>query len=182
MIEGRRWRTPNNVPDGPAKTILGAAQKAWLFRTVAASTATFKVVLSPTPIVGPDRDSKNDNHANTGFKHEGDELRRFLGAQKNLVVANGDRHWQYFSIDPATGLREFGCGPMSDVHAGGYTPQPGDDAVQKFFRLKGGFLTIATKPAAATATLEIRHHAVDGTVAHTVTLEPDGKIRTPPGR
>jgi alkaline phosphatase D len=178
VIEGRRFRTANNSPDGPEKTILGAEQKEWLFRTIAASDATFKVLVSPTPIVGPDRGSKNDNHANTGFKHEGDELRKFLGAQKNLIVACGDRHWQYFSIDPLSGTREFGSGAMSDVHAGGYTPQPGDEAVQKFFRLKGGFLTIATQPTGATATLEVRHHAVDGTVTHTATLKSDGTLAT----
>lgn len=176
VVEGRRWRSPNDAPDGPAKTILGAEQKAWLLRTLAASDATFKILVSPTPIVGPDRGSKNDNHANAGFRHEGDELRHALSAHKNLVVVNGDRHWQYFSIDPATGLREFGCGPMSDVHAGGYKPQPGDEAIQKFFRLQGGFLTVATKPAGATATLEVRHHAVDGAVTHTVTLKPDGTL------
>ena len=108
-------------------------------RTIAASDATFRVLITPTPIVGPDRGSKNDNHANAGFRHEGDEVRRFLGAQRNLVVATGDRHWQYFSADPATGTREFGCGPSSDVHAGGYTPQPGDEAVQKF-TTPGGWL------------------------------------------
>ncbi|MFZ9746002.1 MAG: alkaline phosphatase D family protein [Opitutaceae bacterium] len=178
IVEGRRYRSANSAPDGPAKTILGAEQKAWLLRTLAASDATFKVLLSPTPIVGPDRGSKNDNHANTGFRHEGDELRRALGAHRNLIVANGDRHWQYFSVDPATGLREFGCGPSSDVHAGGYSPQPGDDAVQKFFRLKGGFLTIATVPAAGgAARLEVRHHAVDGAEVHAVELDRAGKHR-----
>lgn len=178
IVEGRRYRSANTDPDGPAKTILGAEQKAWLRRTIAASDATFKVLLSPTPIVGPDRGSKNDNHANAGFRHEGDELRRALAAHRNLIVANGDRHWQYFSVDPATGLREFGCGPSSDVHAGGYTPQPGDDAVQKFFRLQGGFLTVATVPGAGeTARLEVRHHAVDGAVAHTVEFDRSGAHR-----
>ena len=183
IIEGRRYRSANSAPDGPAKTILGAEQKAWLLRTIAASDATFKVLLSPTPIVGPDRGSKNDNHANAGFRHEGDELRRALGAHRNLIVANGDRHWQYFSVDPATGLREFGCGPSSDVHAGGYSPQPGDDAVQKFFRLQGGFLTVATVPGTGPAArLEVRHHAVDGTVAHTVEFGPSGAHRATAAR
>jgi alkaline phosphatase D len=178
IIEGRRYRSANTDPDGPAKTILGAEQKAWLLRTIAASDATFKVLLSPTPIVGPDRGSKNDNHANSGFRHEGDELRRALAAHRNLIVANGDRHWQYFSVDPATGLREFGCGPSSDVHAGGYTPQPGDEAVQKFFRLQGGFLTVATAPGPGdSARLEIRHHAVDGAVVHAVELDRAGAHR-----
>lgn len=176
LLEGRRTRSKNTDPDGPAKTILGAEQKAWLLRTIAASTATFKVVITPTPIVGPDRDSKNDNHANTGFKHEGDQLRRFLGAQKNLIVACGDRHWQYYSIDPTSGTREFGCGPMSDVHAGGYKPQPGDEVVQKYFRLQGGFLTIATEAAKPGALMRIRHHAVDGAVAHEVTMTAKGEV------
>jgi alkaline phosphatase D len=176
VIEGRRYRSANNAPDGPGKTILGAAQKEWLFRTIAASDATFRVLITPTPIVGPDRGNKNDNHANAGFRHEGDEVRRFLGAQRNLVVATGDRHWQYFSADPATGTREFGCGPSSDVHAGGYTPQPGDEAVQKFFRLKGGFLTFTTERPAAGARLAIRHHAVDGAVVHEAVLSPDGTL------
>ena len=174
VVEGRRYRSANNDPDGPAKTILGAAQKEWLLRTIAASDATFRVLITPTPIVGPDRGSKNDNHANAGFTHEGDQLRRFLGAQRNLVVATGDRHWQYFSIDPATGTREFGCGPSSDVHAGGYSPRPGDEAVQQFFRLKGGFLTFTTERNASAPRLAIRHHAVDGAVVHEATLSPDG--------
>lgn len=177
VIEGRRFRSPNNSPDGPAKTILGAEQKAWLFRTIAASDATFKVLLTPTPIVGPDRGNKNDNHANTGFKHEGDELRQFLGRHRNLVVACGDRHWQYFSNDPVSGIREFGCGPLSDVHAGGYTPAPGDEAVQKFFRLKGGFLTIAAAPGAnGDPRLTMRHHTVEGVVVHEAVLDRSGAI------
>jgi len=170
VVEGRRFRSPNTDADGPDKTILGAGQKAWLLRTIAESDASFKILLSPTPIVGPDRGTKNDNHANSGFRHEGDELRRFLGAQKNLIVACGDRHWQYYSVDPATGTREFGCGPSSDVHAGGYTPQPADAAIQKFFRLKGGFLTVASDRDSGTPRLRVRHHDVAGDVVHEVTI------------
>ena len=31
-----------------------------------------------TPVVGPDRDNKRDNHSNAVFKTEGDELRKFI--------------------------------------------------------------------------------------------------------
>ena len=55
------------MPDGPEKTILGSEQKAWLMKTLSESKATFKLVFSPTPIVGPDRKNKRDNHANTGL-------------------------------------------------------------------------------------------------------------------
>ena len=78
MVEGRDFRSPNKMKDGPGKSIWGAEQKEWFFKTVQASDATFKVLISPTPVVGPDRGNKNDNHANIGFKHEGDEVRRFL--------------------------------------------------------------------------------------------------------
>ena len=182
VVEGRQYRSPNSDPDGPAKTIMGADQKAWLMRTIAASDATFKILFSPTPIVGPDRGNKNDNHANAGFKHEGDELRRFLGAQRNLVVACGDRHWQYFSTDPTTGTREYGCGPSSDVHAGGYQPQPGDEAVQKFFRLQGGFLTFATEAGSGGPLLIARHHAVDGLIMHETALDKSGTLTVRPIR
>ena len=58
FLEGRDFRSPNTMVDGPEKTILGVEQKAWLFKTLDASTATFKLVFSPTPIVGPDRSGK----------------------------------------------------------------------------------------------------------------------------
>ena len=77
------------MPDGPGKTIWGKEQKQWFFDTVKASDATFRILLSPTPIVGPDRKNKNDNHANAGFTHEGNEIRTFIGEQKNMFVICG---------------------------------------------------------------------------------------------
>ena len=83
---------------------------------MAESDATFKVLISPTPVVGPDRQTKKDNHANKGFTHEGNEIREFISKQKNMVVVCGDRHWQYASIAPKTKVREYSCGPASDKH------------------------------------------------------------------
>ncbi len=99
--------------DGSEKTIWGAEQKAWFKRTVKESTATWKVLVSPTPLVGPDRASKHDNHSNDVFAHEGDELRAWLqaNAPENFFVVCGDRHWQYHSVHPATGVQEFSVGP-----------------------------------------------------------------------
>ncbi len=71
--ENRMYRSPNKTPDGPAKTIWGAEQKAWLKRTLKASDATFKLLISPNPMVGPDDLRKTDNHTNIGgFQHERD--------------------------------------------------------------------------------------------------------------
>ena len=67
LVEGRDFRSPNTMPDGPGKTIWGKEQKQWFFDTVKASDATFRILLSPTPIVGPDRKNKNDNMGTLGI-------------------------------------------------------------------------------------------------------------------
>ena len=60
--------------------------------------------------MGPDRSGKKDNHANTIFAHEGEQLRRKFSAVDGVIVLCGDRHWQYASEDTETGLWEFGVG------------------------------------------------------------------------
>ena len=165
LVEGRDYRSANPLPDGPDKTIWGEEQKRWFKQTLAASDAPFRVLISPTPIVGPDRDTKRDNHSNKNFQHEGDELRRFLADQNNAIVICGDRHWQYMSVDPETGLREYSCGPASDVHAGGWRQSDHRPDYHKFLRVKGGFLSATVERAAGVPTLTLRFHDVDGRVA-----------------
>lgn len=164
LVEGRDFRSPNNKKDGPQKTIWGKEQKQWFFDTVKQSDATFKILISPTPIVGPDRKKgKNDNHSNEAFKHEGDELRRFISQQKNMVTIVGDRHWQYVSVDPVTGMKEFSVGPTSDEHASGFS-QKDKSSMHKFLRIKGGFLSAKVIRINSTPTITLRHHGVDGIV------------------
>jgi len=142
LLEGRDYRTPNPDPDGPEKTLLGAAQKAWLKQTVSESDATFRLIISPSPIVGPDKPGKADNLANAAYQTEGDEIRAFLARFDNLFVVCGDRHWQYASQDPVTGLLEFGCGPVNRAHAhlGGNSGE--QDQHLYFGGGKGGFLEV----------------------------------------
>lgn len=163
FLEGRDYRSSNRMPDGPDKTILGAEQKEWLFTTLKDSTATFKVICSPTPIVGPDRSGKKDNHANSIFEHEGQELRKRFSEIPNVIIVCGDRHWQYASVDAKTDLWEFGCGPGSDVHQFGW--KVGDERPsQRFLRVKGGFLSGELQHVGATRKpkLTIRHHKTTG--------------------
>ncbi|MEM9364692.1 MAG: family 16 glycoside hydrolase [Planctomycetota bacterium] len=163
FLEGRDYRSPNNIADGPEKTILGRTQKEWLFETLKESTAKFRLIFSPTPIVGPDRDNKRDNHANDVFAHEGAEIRSQLEQLENTIVLCGDRHWQYASFDPATDLWEFGCGPGSEKHQLGW--KPGDERpLHQFLRVKGGFLSGQLQYVGKNKTpkLTIRHHKVTG--------------------
>jgi len=163
LPEGRDFRSPNDDPDGPEKTIWGAEQKAWFKRSVQASDATFRVLISPTPLVGPDRGNKNDNHANKGFTHEGDELRAFCAAQKNMVVACGDRHWQYVSVDAKTGLREYSSGAATDEHAGGW-PKDLKEPEHVYLNVIGGFMEGTVERHDGTPTLTFRHYGVEGKV------------------
>ena len=121
LVEGRDYRSPNKMPDGPEKTLWGREQKAWLKKTLMASDADFKLLISPTPMVGPDDAYKKDNHTNHGgFRHEGDAFFSWLAEnhfdQKNFYIICGDRHWQYHSIHP-TGFEEFSCGALVDANS-----------------------------------------------------------------
>jgi len=159
--EGRDFRSPNNIPDGPNKTLWGHEQKAWFKKTVHESTAKWKILISPTPFVGPDRKNNNDNYANAGFQHEGDELRDWLKHHApGLIVVCGDRHWQYHSVHPETGLNEFSVGPASNEHAGG---SPGEDkAIHRFHRVNGGFLSVTVRPEGPKSVARFTLHDVDG--------------------
>ena len=163
LPDSRDYRSPNETPDGPEKTIWGETQKRWLEDALRSSTARWKFLINPNPIVGPDHARKNDNHANPAFAAEGHEFRQWLKAnvEGRVILMNGDRHWQYHSVDPETGVEEFGCGPASDEHA--VPPSRGEDKrYHRFLRVKGGFVNVAVNPQDPDEALVVEHCDVDG--------------------
>lgn len=168
MLEGRDYRSPNPAPDGEGKSILGSEQKRWLLNSLAESSAKFRIVVSPTPIVGPDRDSKKDNHSNLVFANEGKELRKALSEIPGCFVICGDRHWQYHSIDPATGLHEFSVGPISNRHAGGWKQDDFRADTHQFLRVAGGYLELEMTYKGDSPTLLVRHLDPFGATVHEV--------------
>jgi alkaline phosphatase/alkaline phosphatase D len=145
LLEGRDYRDSNIKPPGPDKTMWGARQKAWLKETLLGSNATFKILISPTPLIGPDDRMtgaqggrfgrwlgsapvgqhgdmrKRDNHTNSyGFKDEGEAFFGWLADQRfldrNFYIVCGDRHWQYHSVRP-DGFEEFSVGALVDGNA-----------------------------------------------------------------
>ena len=166
ILESRNFRSKNTDPDGLNKTILGKEQKEWLFQTLNASDATFKVVISANPIVGPDRPKgKTDNYSNKAFETEGSEIRAYLNQLNNVFVANGDRHWQYVSNHEGTSLYEFGCGAGTDSHAGGWS-QDNVRPEHKFLRVKGGYLYSKVYRDGNMPMIRFEHRDVDGKVVH----------------
>jgi alkaline phosphatase D len=179
FVEGRDFRSPNNMPDGPRKTIWGEEQMNWFMNTTQASDATFRILITPTPILGPDRPRKADNHANKAFRHEGNRLRSFIATQNNMLIICGDRHWQYVSVDPEAGIREYSCGPASDSHAGGFRQEDRSD-FHRYLKIKGGFLSVAVERVRHQVQAVLTHHGVDGTVYNRDIVEagPRGGIHT----
>ena len=166
LAEGRDFRSPNTLDDGPDKTLWGAEQRRWLMETLRASEADWKVLINPTPLVGPDRDTQEDNHANATFAHEGSVFRQWVreNVADHFFVVCGDRHWQYHSVHPATSVREFACGPASDAHAGG---SPGEnEGYHRFHWVGGGFLSVAVGRSAGRSAITFRLHDVYGQVVH----------------
>ena len=175
FVEGRDYRSPLDQPDGPRKTIWGAEQKAWLMETLQQSDATFKLLISSTPMVGPDSSSKRDNHTNfNGYRHEGDEFFAWLAmsgiTNEEFFIACGDRHWQYHSIRP-DGYEEFSSGALVDANAilGSFPGDPDttdpDGKIKQPFHspeASGGFLIISVAPVGGGARAEFRFYDENG--------------------
>ncbi|MFY0651836.1 MAG: alkaline phosphatase D family protein [Cyclobacteriaceae bacterium] len=173
-LEGRRYRSKNTDEDGPNKTILGEEQKQWLFRTLKDSDATYKVIISANPILGPDRSKgKNDNHSNKAFQTEGDEIRNYLNQFENVFVCNGDRHWQYVTHFEGSNLWEFGCGAGSDEHAGGWK-QEDFRPQHRYLRVKGGYLIGKLFYESDSVKLRFEHRDIDGQKMHEETFSSMG--------
>jgi len=146
---------------------------AWLKKTLLASDASFKILISPTPLIGPDSDSKTDNHTNVGgFQYEAAEFFKWSREngllKKGFYIICGDRHWQYQSIHPS-GFEEFSCGALVDANAfRGIKPgdkkstDPDAKIKQPFISPEpsGGFLEVVITPdhddQTATATFNFR--------------------------
>jgi alkaline phosphatase/alkaline phosphatase D len=164
------------MPDGPDKTLWGAAQRDWLQRTLKESDATWKILISPTPLVGPDDAYKTDNHTNLGgFRHEADAFFAWLKENRvtGFMTVCGDRHWQYHSIHPS-GIEEFACGALNDENsrvgvAPGSKKGTDPDALIKqpytYPEPTGGFLHIRLDDSSA---LTLTHHDDTGKVMNLV--------------
>ncbi len=165
ITEGRNYRSKNTVPDQRGKTIWGEEQKNWLFTTLKESDATFKVLITNDPILGPDRKNKKDNYSNSNWQYEGDEIRDYLKQFDNVYITSGDRHWQYVTNLPGTTLWEFSSGAGADEHAGGWSQ---DDVrpEHKFLRVKGGYLYGHVFKENGVAKISFQHHDVNGNVVH----------------
>jgi alkaline phosphatase D len=129
ILDTRQYRSPDTAPDGPGKTMLGAAQRRWLIDAVSASTAVWKVVVSSVPLSVPTGGRAHDSWSNasaegapeehgTGFAVERDAILRTLRQRgvRNLVFLGADVHFaQLIRHHPTTewSFHEFIAGPLA---------------------------------------------------------------------
>jgi alkaline phosphatase D len=129
ILDTRQYRSDNAIPDSPAKTMLGAAQRAWLLDGLAASDATWKLVVTSVPLgmFTGGRYSDSWSSANvfgfartspTGFVYERDAILRFVREEgiRNVVFVSGDvHHAELIRHEPWPGfvVHELVAGPLA---------------------------------------------------------------------
>ena len=130
VLDNRQYRDPNFAEDTDAhpKTMLGREQLTWLKQQLAASDATWKVIVSTVPMSIPTgfpptngRDGWANFDQSTGYEHELLDILRFMHTQsiRNTVWITTDVHFaeafRYvpFPDDPAFAVHELVTGPMN---------------------------------------------------------------------
>jgi alkaline phosphatase D len=128
LLDTRQYRSRNADHDGPAKTMLGAAQLQWLLEGLAGSTATWKVIVTSVPLsvpkpggaAVPGYDGWAGGTDGTGFERERQVLVDAILEKSisNVVFLGGDIHWVQANIydpnqDGVADFYEFVSGPLS---------------------------------------------------------------------
>lgn len=191
VLDTRQYRGANSAADGPANTLLGAAQTAWLMGAVKRSDAVWKVIGTSMPLTVPTGSNAEefgrDGWANgstgpderglpSGREHEATALfTAFRDAGvKNLVWLAADVHFaQGARLDPFRDgsfvCHEFISGPLSAIRS---APPPLDATFNPTVLFAEGdlfnFGELAVDAAARTLTARIRDQK--GALRHQLVL------------
>jgi alkaline phosphatase D len=127
VLDTRQYRDPIAALDSEAqpKTMLGAEQMAWLEQALAASDATWKVIVASVPLSIPTGTVTGDGFADggtgTGYEREAARIFRALraGDIRNSLWITTDIHfatgfiYRPFPDDPGWTAYEFTSGPLN---------------------------------------------------------------------
>jgi alkaline phosphatase D len=118
ILDTRRFRSPQTLPDGPEKTMLGADQKSWFKDRLKASKTPFKFIITSVPFHGDRADTW------VSYRTESNELTRFIRGEKvtGIIFLTGDYHLARDWSNPKSGLKEFMAGPIASVTHYKYKP------------------------------------------------------------
>ena len=116
MLDGRYYRSDQR---GENPSMLGDAQKKWLFRKLKSSRATFKVLASPVPWAFGAKPGSRDPWQ--GYKAEREQIFSFLEANRidGVILLSADRHRSdVWKIEREGGydLYEFESSKLTNIH------------------------------------------------------------------
>lgn len=162
ILDTRQYRSPATQPDDAEKTMLGAAQKAWLKQALLASTATFKVVGSSVTLKYHGSDSWE------GYTAEREELVDFIRTNdiRGVVFLAGDVHYAAI-LRHRGGVVEAIAGPLAMVSSGrpGASGQPETE-----FVFNRGFTFGLVRVRERNLTIEL--YDVEGRLLHRSLVRP----------
>jgi alkaline phosphatase D len=130
VLDTRQYRDANAAPDSPdrPKTMLGREQLTWLNESLAASDATWKVIVSSVPMSIPTgfppaggRDGWANFDQTTGFEQELLDILRLMENEGivNTVWITTDVHfaeafrYRPFASNPGFAVYELATGPLN---------------------------------------------------------------------
>ena len=123
FLDTRQYRDANDAADDPAapKSMLGPQQRRWLEEAVAASTATWKIIVASVPLSVPTGDGFASGETDRGFEREAAELFAVLHQRGvyNPLWLTTDVHFATGALyrpiadDPQWESRELISGPLN---------------------------------------------------------------------
>jgi alkaline phosphatase D len=116
MLDGRYYR---DKPRSENPSMLGSAQKKWLFEKLKSSGATFKVLASPVPWALGAKPGSRDPWQ--GYRQEREQIFSFLESNKidGVILISADRHRSdAWKIERENGynLYEFESSKLTNIH------------------------------------------------------------------
>lgn len=144
LLDDRYYRDADRGHAWPGKQLYGAVQINWLKNALAASTATFKLIVGGS-------ESLNDRSTGEGWHRFPDErgpFLRWLGDNKlsGVVFLSGDRHFTRLARmarDGAYPLHELSCSPLTSGAAGNMKPEHLAGYVEGTLVTRRNFCTLA---------------------------------------
>jgi alkaline phosphatase D len=172
MLDGRYYRVKGRRQGVEVEnpSMLGAAQKKWLFERLGESDATFKVIASPVPWSFGAKPGNAGMDTWEGFREEREEIFSFLERRKidGVLLIAADRHrsdaWKN-ERDNGYPLYEFESSRLTNIHT--HPVMPGS---LFGYNNKCSFGLIAFDTTASDPTVTYRIVNIDNEVIHALVL------------
>jgi alkaline phosphatase D len=162
LLDTRQYRDPSSAPDGPGKTMLGEAQRAWLLEALGRSSAVFLVVASSVTLRFAGADSWE------GYTAERQQILQALARHGGAVVLSGDVHYAAVVRHPE-GVTEATVGPLAMLVA---SRARAAGSVHTVFAYRGGFTFGVVRVEPSPPRLVLQVHDGQGRVLYRTAVPP----------